>query len=268
MIKRKVDIMVLFFTGTGNSEYCARFIADRLSDECLDLTQRIRNKDFSALESERAWIVCAPTYAWRIPAVVTELLSRAELKGNNKMYFVMTCGGQIGKAEKYNEELCNRIGKTYCGTAKVKMAENYLAMFEVTTPQEEELLMKEACENLEGVSALISKGEGLPTVKEGAIGALLSGKINEMFNKYYLKDDKFTVKENCISCGLCEKKCPLGNVEIKNGKPVWNGNCTHCMACICHCPVEAIEYGKKSEGKRRYLCRRFNTGDGSVIDKY
>lgn len=249
--------MILYFTGTGNSEYCARFIADRIGDECFNLAERIRVKDFSSFESEKPWIICVPTYAWRIPAVVTELLGKAELKGSKDVYFVMTCGGQIGKAEKYNKALCDKIGKSYKGTAKVKMAENYLAMFEVTTPDEEELLMKEANVNLEQVSELIKKNESLPEVREGAIGALLSGKVNEMFNKYYLRDDKFTVKDNCTSCGLCAKKCPLGNVEIKDGKPLWKGNCTHCMACICNCPVEAIEYGKKSVGKRRYLCRRF-----------
>lgn len=249
--------MVLFFTGTGNSEYCASFIADRLGEECLDLAERIKRKDFSPLESERPWIVCAPTYAWRMPAAVTDFLEKTELKGNREIYFVMTCGGQIGKSEKYNIELCEKIGKTYKGTAKVKMAENYLAMFEVTTEEEEELLMKEAYTSLEKISILIKNGEKLPEVKEGAVGALLSGKVNEMFNKYYLKDDKFTAKENCISCGLCEKKCPLGNIVMNNGKPHWKGNCTHCMACICHCPVEAIEYGKKSEGKRRYRCRKF-----------
>ncbi len=249
--------MILYFTGTGNSEYCARFIANRLGEECFDLAERIRKKEFSPLESESPWIICAPTYAWRMPAVVTDFLEKAELKGSKEIYFVMTCGGQIGKAEKYNKELSEKIGKSYMGTAKVKMAENYLAMFEVTTKEEEELLMKEAYGNLDGVSALIKNGEKLPTVKEGAIGALLSGKVNEMFNKFYLQDKKFIVKDNCISCGLCEKKCPLGNVEIKDGKPMWNGNCTHCMACICNCPVEAIEYGKKSAGKRRYLCRKF-----------
>ena len=130
-------------------------------------------------------------------------------------------------------------------------------MFEVTTPEREEELMNEAYTDLEAVSTLIKKGERLPEVKEGAIGAVLSGPINVLFNKYYLKDDKFLVNDKCISCGLCEKKCPLGNVKMKDGKPLWNGNCTHCMACICNCPTQAIEYGKKSEGKRRYLCRKF-----------
>ena len=249
--------MILFFTGTGNSEYCARFLADRLSDECLDLSARIKSKDFSPLEGEKPFVICAPTYAWRIPVVVTELLEKTELKGSSKVYFVMTCGGQIGKAEKYNLALCNKIGKSYCGTVKVKMAENYLAMFEVTTEAEEELLMKDADEILEKAACAMKNEEKLPTVREGAIGVVLSGVVNEMFNKYYLKDDGFLVKDNCTSCGLCAKKCPLGNVEIKDGRPLWNGSCTHCMACICNCPVEAIEYGKKSIGKRRYLCRRY-----------
>lgn len=249
--------MILFFTGTGNSEYCAKFLAARLCDECCDLAEKIKVRDYSFLESEKPWIICVPTYAWRIPAVVTEFLLKTPLRGSREVYFVMTCGGQIGKAERYNYELCDKAGKLYKGTCKVKMAENYLAMFEVTTKEEEELLMKEADTALEKAAAVISKREKLPVVKENVLGVVLSGVVNEMFNKYYLRDDKFYVKDNCTSCGLCAKKCPLGNIEMKDGRPEWNGDCTHCMACICHCPVEAIEYGHKSEGKRRYLCRKF-----------
>ena len=46
--------------------------------------------------------------------------------------------------------------------------------------------------------------------------------------------------------------CPLNNIHLENGKPVWGKNCTHCMVCICYCPKEAIEYGKKSRNKPRY----------------
>ena len=56
----------------------------------------------------------------------------------------------------------------------------------------------------------------------------------------------------CIGCGKCVELCPLNNIHLENGKPVWGKNCTHCMACICYCPKEAIEYGKKSKGKPRY----------------
>ena len=58
--------------------------------------------------------------------------------------------------------------------------------------------------------------------------------------------------EACIGCGKCVELCPLSNIYLENGKPVWGKNCTHCMACICYCPKEAIEYGRKSKGKPRY----------------
>ena len=67
-----------------------------------------------------------------------------------------------------------------------------------------------------------------------------------------VKADAFKVDDKCIGCDKCEQICPLNNIWIQNGKPVWGKNCTHCMARICHCPVEAIEYGKKSVGKPRY----------------
>lgn len=62
----------------------------------------------------------------------------------------------------------------------------------------------------------------------------------------------FRVTDQCTGCGQCEQRCPLNNIKIANGKPVWGNQCTHCMACIAGCPHEAIEYGKKAVGKPRY----------------
>ena len=62
--------------------------------------------------------------------------------------------------------------------------------------------------------------------------------------------------EVCIMCGMCARVCPLDNIRLKDGSPVWGSSCTHCMACINRCPMEAIEYGKRSQGKPRYVCTR------------
>ena len=35
--------MVVYFTGTGNSRYCARMLADRLGDEIVDSFHFIRD---------------------------------------------------------------------------------------------------------------------------------------------------------------------------------------------------------------------------------
>ena len=59
-------------------------------------------------------------------------------------------------------------------------------------------------------------------------------------------------KKKCVGCGKCAQLCPLNNVHLENSRPQWGDHCTHCMACISICPVQAIEYGKGTEGKNRY----------------
>ena len=67
-----------------------------------------------------------------------------------------------------------------------------------------------------------------------------------------MEANAFQVSAAYTGRGGCVKRCPMNNIALKNGKPVWGESCTHCMACICYCPTEAIEYGKKSVGKPRY----------------
>jgi MinD superfamily P-loop ATPase len=73
-----------------------------------------------------------------------------------------------------------------------------------------------------------------------------------VFYPFCVKPNLFKADDKCIGCGKCAQKCPLNNISIMEGKPVWGKNCTHCMTCICYCPTEAIEYGEKSKGKPRY----------------
>lgn len=70
-----------------------------------------------------------------------------------------------------------------------------------------------------------------------------------------VKNDPHSVMYAAVKNGKCTENCMLHNIELKNGKPVWNGMCTHCMACICKCPTEAIEYGRHTIGLTRYVCK-------------
>ena len=86
----------------------------------------------------------------------------------------------------------------------------------------------------------------------GIFSRAMSAWVNKAFYPAAVSDKGYTVTDSCIGCGKCEKLCPLNNISMENGRPVWQGNCTQCMACICRCPAEAIEYGRKTRGKRRY----------------
>ena len=246
--------MILYFSGTGNSAYAAKYIGKETGDETVNLFDRIRNNDYSPLHSNRPWIVAAPVYCWQLPRLVKDWMMQTEFKGNKDVYFVLTCGSDMGNAEKYLKKLCAELGLNYKGAAPVVMPENYIAMFDAPDAEEESVIMKKADRALSRIARRIKNNEELLPVKAG-IGAIIKSGINSIYYSLIVKDKKFYAEDTCNGCGLCVKKCPLGNIEIVDGKPQWNGNCTHCMACIAYCPTEAIEYGKISKGKRRYTCR-------------
>jgi MinD superfamily P-loop ATPase len=46
--------------------------------------------------------------------------------------------------------------------------------------------------------------------------------------------------------------CQVENIEMKDGKPTWLHHCEQCLACLQWCPQEAIQVGRKTEGRKRY----------------
>ena len=71
--------MILCFSGTGNSRYIARRIADELQDEIVDVNAKIKAMDYSPIKTDDNVIVVTPTYAWRIPRIVSDWLSKTKL---------------------------------------------------------------------------------------------------------------------------------------------------------------------------------------------
>ena len=90
--------MVLYYSGTGNSKYIAKCIASALETDCLNLNERIKAGDTSSVQTEENVILVTPTYAWRIPHIVSGWLGKAELVGAKCIWFVMDCGSEIGNA--------------------------------------------------------------------------------------------------------------------------------------------------------------------------
>lgn len=246
--------MILYFSGTGNSAFVARRIASVVEDEVISMNDRMREHDHRKIVSEKPLVFAVPTYGWRIPKLVEEWISKMTFEGNRKAYFVMTCGGDIGNAEKYIQKLCEKKHFEFMGCAEVVMPENYIAMFPVPGEEEAISIVKKAEPVIEETASAIREGFRLPSKTVSAVGKACSSVVNELFYPLFVKDRKFWATDACIGCGKCEKVCPLHNIRLKNGKPVWMKKCTHCMACISECPKEAIEYGKASKGKVRYRC--------------
>lgn len=246
--------MILYFSGTGNSEYVAERIGKETGDKVMNLFERIRNRDFTPINASSPWVVVVPTYAWRIPRIVQEWIKNTNLTGSRDIYFVMTCGGSIGSAGSYLEKLCSAKKLNYLGCIGITMPENYLAMF--STPARDEALetIRRAESVIDRAALLIKSKDSFPQSSLTWKDKMNSGIVNDLFYPMFVHAKKFYATDACVSCGKCVKVCPLDNVRLENEKPIWGKNCTHCMACISRCPKEAIEYGNHSKGMPRYIC--------------
>lgn len=250
--------MIIYFTGTGNSRYCAQFLAHALEDEVMDSFRFIRDHIQVELTSEKPWVFVAPTYGWQLPRVFADFIRSSSFTGSRDAYFAMTCGSEIGNARAKIAPLCAERNFHYKGVLQVIMPENYIALFDAPGPEEAQAIIAAAKPTLENGAACIRARRDFPVSKVGAIDKLKSGIVNAAFYRFIIKAKPFTVSDACISCGKCADVCPLSNIRSQAGQPIWGARCTHCMACICGCPTSAIEYGKASRGKPRYQCPTYH----------
>ena len=246
--------MILYFSGTGNSRFVAKFLTEKLQDEWVDMTPLMKAGKTESLSSDKPYVIVSPIYAWRMPAVLESFLKTISLHGSKMLYFIQTCGGDMGACGMYNQKLSEELGKEYFGTLEVVMPDNYILMFKAPATEESIDIIEKTLPSLQDAALKISQKTAFPDKRITLMDKIKSGIVNTGFNKYFVKADGFYVTEKCISCGACALSCPLNNITLSEGKPEWGSNCTRCMACICGCPLAAIEYGNKTKGKLRYRC--------------
>ena len=246
--------MIIYFTGTGNSRFVANYLANILQDEVVDATALMKNNTKGVFCSDKPYVIVSPIYSWRMPAVFEAFLREADFKGYKMVYFVQTCGGDMGACARYNKALCVDKGLEYYGSVEAVMPDNYILMFKAPERQEAVQIIKKMLPALNVAAERIQSRTPFDEKKIQLIDGIKSGIVNTGFNKYFVKADGFYSTNECIGCGACVRRCPLNNISVNACKASWGDRCTQCMACICGCPQNAIEYGGKTKGKLRYQC--------------
>lgn len=245
--------MILYFTGTGNSKYVADFLGDKLQDEVVSLNDMLKHDLPLVVESEKPYIWVAPIYAWQFPQKVDELFRKIYFKGNRTVYFVATMGGDSGNCQKICEKRMRDKGMIYGGFADVIMPDNYYGGFDIKNEQDMIDIVKKAHPTLMEIAETVKAGHRLNIRVKSSGGAFKSGIINHGFTKYMIANMKYTVNDDCTGCGKCAKLCPVNNIKMLLGRPEFSDRCMGCYACIHKCPEKAINLGKKTENKTRYV---------------
>lgn len=239
--------MIYYFSGTGNSQWVAKQLGEKLGEEVLNLAQ-VEEPEVS----ERIILVC-PIYAWSIPGIVMRFARKLTLSSSTKLYLVVTCGDNVGQAIKgFSKEFA------LSGAYSVTMPNNYVIGFNVDSYELTlEKLMKAKIE-VEQIAQEIAAGKSIERYEKGKWAWYFGGTAGSLFQKFGRSTKSFYSQDHCTSCGRCARECPVHMIKLQEGRPVWQeGSCEMCLLCLHSCPVGAIQYGKTTVGKGRYTLEGF-----------
>ena len=242
---------IYYFSGTGNSLKVAQSLLGELKDAELISIAKVAGSEPN-LSYEKIGIIF-PVYMWGIPLIVSDFLKKFK---SSKSYFfsVATYGGMPGAAVVQVSDILKANGIKLSSGFAVRMPGNYTPMYGAISDGKQNKMFGEAAKRIKIIAEYVRSGRDNKLEKSfPLVNWLLSKKFYSFASPHIHEMDKrYWVDEKCTSCGICEKVCPVSDITLEKGKPVWHNRCQQCLACLQWCPVEAIQYGKSTEGRKRY----------------
>lgn len=238
--------MIFYFSGTGNSYYAAKKLADRLQCETVDMAKCRKEANEIHLKDGEPVGFVFPVYYFTMPDVVYDFVSKLSITGQGYTFAVITCGGSIGSSGKMLKSELEKRNVSLDNVFSLKMPDNAIFYYAIKDKTDDDIINEESESKIREICDKVAACEKADI--SGASGKLFRGIYHMMAStKKFYADDK------CTGCGKCEANCPDSAINIQDGKPVWiKSGCTMCTACINRCPERAIQYGKKTASRNRY----------------
>jgi len=220
--------VIFWFSGTGNSLYAAKRLSSELGDiPLVQITDEPPKEAVGGKDAKVGFVF--PSYYHNLPRAVRTFIEKLEIKPDTYIFSVVTMGSVGHGSTAAIQKLLKAKGHRLNYGKNIKMPDNYVLLYNPSDPDKVGRLLDKNDARLKEFAAEIA-AERQSVSKIPLV-------LNSMYKNIEALDVKFAVKDNCTSCGLCEKICPVRNIRLENGKPEWLHRCEHCVACISWCPV-------------------------------
>ena len=240
-----MKVLFTVFSASGNTLRVAKLFSERLSERGAECeTVRIR-EDMAApdVASADTLVIGYPVHGFNAPQNVADF-AKGLPECENKVYYIIKTSGEPLHVNDASSRILDRILKK---KGYIKRGEfHYVMPYNMIFRHSDDMaaLMWQAARNTAPADAdKIFAGEeaqlkaGLLAVMTRFVVAIEHKAMPYLGRLFKVK------KEKCISCGKCAKLCPMLNIEMKDGLPVFGKNCIGCTACSFNCPADAISIG-------------------------
>ena len=246
----QVKALILYFSGTGNTKYVANLICDEMKNLNFETEIHSIEDEFTIVSDSYDMLVLgSPKYYEYPPLYFMEYLKRSLPMCKNSIPTMMFCT-QVSP-----------LTTDFKGIEKILRRKNHRLIVEKSFPIANNMVIFSSFPptDLKKVEANIKdmQSQIVPLLSEFS-----SGIVSKEFPNWFLAVAeqlvarfctgtfpvfamKYSTSVQCTGCGLCAKKCPKGNIAMRDGRPVFGKKCMFCMRCINLCPANAILYNDK-----------------------
>lgn len=244
--------ILFYFSGTGNSLKVARDLAKEMGDTDIVSIPKAINRDLN-LSAERIGIIY-PVYFFGMPIIVEEFVKKINPPPGAYIFAVVTGGGISAGTLGQNKKLLESKGLKLSAGFFIRMPGNYTPLYEPPSQEKQTRLFEKEIQKISRIAAIVKERRTARIENNSFLVNLIfsDGLHKSVYPKIRSLDKDFWADQNCNSCGVCVKVCPVKNIKLEDKKPVWLHRCEQCFACLHWCPTHAIQYGKKTAGRKRY----------------
>ena len=255
---------IYYFTGTGNSLYVAKDIADLIDAGLIPIASAVK-QDVIESDAEVLGMVF-PVYINELPVIIKEFAGKLKTKAGY-IFAVATFGGASGASLFMLRDILSQNKIELNAGFGVHMPQN---TFYKWWEHPEKVCRRWEKKKTTAARRILAGKEGffLPSpILEFAMRKLHNSRIKPAFRKamlemtgadesmgtdemMHISGKSYKVSDACNGCGSCAEVCPKGNIEILDGRPVWGESCEACLACFNYCPQNAISGGLSVDGFR------------------
>jgi len=265
-----MNFILLYFSGTGNSELLTKEIKKRLeqnshSVELLSIEDidKIKNTAFE----NKVIGFGFPVYKFTYPDIFNDLFALFNELGSDNPYFLY-CTYARFTADVFYDFSRNLDKNKYRLIAErnFKSPSNGISARMPANEYEYETVMFFEDEIVKKIDSFIH--DMLHNLKkERDFRVIQNHDFISPLRLIIVKDIERTKypklqidRDKCTVCGLCATQCPDDNLtELADYiKIIDQENCLHCLRCMHHCPQNAIIFGKLTKGENRYTFKTRN----------